>query len=419
MRNKLLVAGVPLLAIMASDAGATSFGTFDPRSMAMGGAGVAAGTSANASFYNPALLAAAKNGENFSIELPVIGVRVADPDDLVDNLDEFQDNNYIDNFSAAVDQWNSAVTPAQLLTAKDAVVAAGTDLVAGLQTLSDRALQGEANAGMVVAIPNKRVGAAFHVNARAMGGALLEVTQSDVDAFNAVIDGLNTNNLAAIVDPGTGDLIDPTDTLTSTVQGRGVVLTEAGVSLAREFSLAGHPVAVGVTPKYVRVDTFDYMADVDTADISVDEGEKSYSDFNFDVGIAHQYSNGWKTGVVVKNVIPQEYATMLGNTIEVEPQLRVGLAYENQSLTVAADLDVIENDAAGFDSPTQFLAVGAEWNAWNLLQLRAGYRHNISDSDTSSAALGFGISPFGAHFDLAVVGSSDEVGVGMQLGFRF
>lgn len=418
MKKRVLLLGLPVVLMSAQQAGAVSFGTFDPRSMAMGGAGVAAGTSANAGFFNPALLAAGRDGEDFSLELPIIGARVADPDEMITSLDDFQEADYIDSFSAAVDQWNNATTVGELQTAKDAVVSTGRDLVSGLGTLSNKALQGEVNVGAVVGIPSQRLGASVQVSSRAMGGALLDITQQDVDAINEVIDGLENNDTTGIVD-GNGDIIDPTDNLSSTVQGRGLVMSEAGVSLAREFSLAGMPVSFGVTPKIVQVTTFDYRMDVDTADLAIDEGEKTYTDFNLDIGALHRYANGWSTGLVVKNLIPQEYETVLGNTVKLEPQVRLGFAYEWQQVTLAGDLDLVENEAAGFDGPTQYAAVGAEWNAWNVMQLRVGYRHNISDSDTSVASVGVGVSPFGVHIDLAAMGNQDEVGAGLQLGFRF
>lgn len=418
MRKKLLTAGLPLLAVIAGDAGAVSFGTFDPRSMAMGGAGVAAGTSANAGFFNPALLAAGRKGEDFSLEFPVVGVRIADRDDMLSSLDDFQSANYIDNFSNAVNQWNAATTAGELSAAKDAVVSTGRALVAGFGTLSNKALQGELNAGAVVGVPSQRFGASLIVSSRAVGGALLDITQSDINNINAVIDGLDSNNLNGIVD-NNGKIIDPTQNLTSTVQGRGLVMSEAGISLAREFSVAGRPLALGITPKVVQVTTFDYRVDVDTADITVDQGEKSYTDFNFDLGALHRYSNGWSTGIVVKNVIPHEYTTVLGNKVKVDPQVRLGFAYEWKAVTVASDIDLLENDPAGFDGATQYVALGAEVNAWDFAQLRMGYRYNISDSDTSTVAVGLGLSPFGVHLDLAAMGNKDEVGAGMQLGFRF
>ncbi len=418
MDKRALLMGLPVVLLAMQDAGAVSFGSFDPRSMAMGGTGVASGTSANASFFNPALLAIGREGEDFSLEFPVLGARVADPDEMVNSLDDFQSADYINAFSNAVDQWNSATTVGELSTAKDAVVATGRALVGGLGTLSNKAVDGELHVGAVLGVPSKRFGASLYINARAMGGALLEITQSDVNKVNAVIDGLEANDPSGVVDSN-GDIIDPTDNMTSSVQGRGVVLSEVGVSLAREFSFGGQGVAIGITPKMVQAKTFDYRLDVETADLSIDEGEKEYTDFNFDVGIAHRYANGWTTGLVAKNLIPQEYQTILGNTINLDPQYRLGLAYEWKSLTIATDLDLVENDPAGLDGASQYWAVGAEWNGWDTLQLRLGYRHNISDSDTSTASLGVGLSPFGVHIDIAAMGNSDEVGAGLQLGFRF
>ena len=100
-------------------------------------------------------------------------------------------------------------------------------------------------------------------------------------------------------------------------------------------------------------------------------------------------------------------------------QARAGIAYTGSVATGALDLDLTKNKATGFDVPSQYISLGAELNAWNLFQFRLGYRHNISDSNTDSAALGLGLSPFGIHLDLAVVGSDKEVGVGLQTGFRF
>src|SRR3569623_1960384 len=397
MNKRVLLLGLPMMLLVAQEAGAVSFGTFDPRSMAMGGAGVAAGTSANAGFFNPALLAAGRKGEDFSLEFPIVGARIADRDDKMSSLDDFQSAHYIDNFSNAVNQWNAAPTAGELSAAKDAVVSSGRALVTGFGTLSNKALQGELNAGAVVGVPSQRFGASLIVSSRAVGGALLDITQSDINGKN----------------------VDPTQNLTSTVQGRGLVMSEACISLAHEFSVAGRPLALGITPKVVQVTTFDYRVDVDTADITVDQGEKSYTDFNFDLGALHRYSNGWSTGLVAKNVIPHEYTTLLGNKVKVDPQVRLGFAYEWKAFTVATDIDLLENDPACFDGATQYVALGAEVNAWDFVQLRLGYRYNISDSDTSTVAVGLGLSPFGVHLDLAAMGNKDEVGAGMQLGFRF
>jgi F plasmid transfer operon, TraF, protein len=419
MKRWTMLLSMPLMLAGVQDVRALSFGSFDPRSMAMGGAGVAAGTSANASFYNPALLAEARSGEDFSLEVPVVGARVADPDQLISSIDDYQNADYPDALSAAINQWNSASTPAELAAAKDSVVASGSDLVNALSGLSNKALQAQLNAGMVVGVPSKRWGMAFYANRRADGGAMLDITQSDLDNIKSVLNTLQNLDLTGLSNSTTNQLPDPTVTMTSAVEARGAVISEVGISLAREFAVAGNSVAFGITPKYMKIATFDYRANVDTADVTLDQGKKSYSDFNVDVGVAHDYGNNWKTGVVVKNLLSKNYTTVLGNIIHIDPQARWGLAYAGSVATVAVDVDLLKNKGTGFDATSQDISLGAEFNVLNFLQLRAGYRYNISDSNTNGAALGVGLSPLGVHMDLAVEGSDREVGAGFQLGFRF
>ena len=419
MKRWTVLLSITLMLAGIHDAAALSFGSFDPRAMAMGGAGVAAGTSANASFYNPALLAATRNGEDFSLEVPVVGVRVADPDELLNSLDDYQSANYPDALSAAIDQWNAASTPAELAAAKNAVVTSGGNLVNALSGLSGKALQAQLNAGMVVGIPSRRWGTAFYANWRADGGAMLDITKNDLDNINAVLTTLQNIDLTGLSNSSGNQLPDPTAALTSSVEARGALISEVGVSFAREFAVAGNTIALGITPKYMKIGTFDYRVDVDTADVTLDQGKKSYNDFNLDIGLAHDYGNNWKTGLVVKNLLSKNYVTALGNTIRLEPQVRWGLAYAGSMATVALDADLVENKATGFDPASQNISLGAEFNVMDLFQLRAGYRYNISSSDTDTGSLGVGVSPWGVHMDLAVEGSDREVGVGLQLGFRF
>ncbi len=408
MNKKSLWLGMSLLIGPWGMAQAMPFGTFDPRSMAMGGTGVASGTSANAAFFNPALLATATKDEDFSLELPILSIRIADQDEFIDRLDTFQGNNTMDKFSNAITAYNAAPLP----PAKDLVVSTGKALVAGLGTLSNRDLELEIMAGAAMGIPSKKIGASVFVAGRAMGGMALDITQSDLDRIQIVLNGLETNTPPSIV--------DPTTNMTSRVLGRGAVISEVGIALAKEFEFLGG-VGVGMTPKFQKVDTFDYALDIETADATLDEGKKSYNSVNFDVGLGKDFKNNWKAGAVIKNLLPKSYITALGNKLETKPQVRVGAMHQTSWSVVSMDLDLLENDpiAKGFDTPTQYAGIGVELDAFDLFQVRLGYRHNLSDSDTSVATVGLGFSPFGVHIDVGVMGSSKEVALGVQTGFRF
>ncbi len=410
----------PTLVLFSAQAVALPFQSLDPRSYSMGGVGVASGTSANAGFMNPALLAAAQEEEDFSLEIPVVGGRFMDRDEVIDEIDTYQENNYEANLTAAIEAYKAS--PADNALAANVATAADA-LWTQLNKLSNKAVQGEFAGGLVVGIPSKRFGVSLTANAWAVGGGLLEVTPNDDTLISGIIaDGnagaatLATNLAIQEQVAGTEDVVNK---LTSNLQARGAVFQEVSLAIAREFDIAGSNVAIGVTPKYVKVTTFDYAVDVNTADFETDQGKKEYTDFNFDLGVAKDYGNGWKTGLVVKNAIGQDYQTVLGNTIKVEPQGRIGVSHKTDWTLVAIDIDLNESESLGFDSKTQYAGIGAELDIFDTAQIRVGYRHNMSDSDTSIVTAGLGFTLFGAHFDVGVGANEDEIGGSFQMGIGF
>ena len=431
MSNRILQATVcGILFAAAGSVAAAPFSSFDPRSYGMGGTGVASGTSANAGFFNPALLAAAHEDEDFSLEFPIVGVRAADPDDLADVIDEFDSNDYIGAMDNALTSLNAASTVGDFNTAKTAYISASDDLVAGLNKLNNKALIFEAEGDIVIGIPSKKFGASLLMRYWVVGGAQTAVSQNDIALISDISDRLENNTLT-LASP---DEANPV--LQSAIDARFAAIQEVGISLAREFDIGGSNVAVGITPKYVGVETYDFRfgdesdattTSLDVADVDLDQGRLDDSGFDLDIGIAHDYGNGWKTGFVIKNLIGQEFKTIRGNTFELKPQARAGVSHQNSWSLVAFDLDLVENDpiikdsvtGKGFDKETQYAGVGIEFDAWDIMQARFGYRHNMSNSDTSIATAGFGLSPFGVHVDVAVAGNDKEIGASLQLGFRF
>jgi hypothetical protein len=83
----------------------------------------------------------------------------------------------------------------------------------------------------------------------------------------------------------------------------------------------------------------------------------------------------------------------------------------------------MENDPVAFENPTQYAAIGAELDIFSTLQLRLGYRTNMSVADADMVSVGFGLSPFGIHLDIAAMANpSDpekEAGVALETGFYF
>ncbi len=442
----------------SSTALALPFDSFDPRSMAMGGAGVAVGDAAMAPIFNPALLAVTREEDDFAMNLPTVGARIYDPENFEDSLDAFQDAGYLDTLDGHIQYFNNAVAPSSndlRLIASDA-----STLSTQLTTLDEKPLQVEAGAALVIAVPSRKFGGAFYANGWAVGGGVANyrddaTLQAFTETLDAVADCYDANtlmpgscnpidlpNYSTYFDTTTGDVTFNSDDLKSSVDLRGVTVAETGLALARQFGEGAGSWTIGLTPKYVKLRLYEYRADVKSADVEDFNGDDytaEYNHTNFDIGLAKNYNNGWRSGLVIKNVIPHSYdfknvprdpltntplpgaaPVATGTTLNLKPQARLGVSHQNSWSTVALDVDLTDNDPAGFEERTRFIALGGELNGWDWVQLRAGYRINTFDSARNVASFGLGLAAAGTvHIDVAVAESSNETGAALQLGLQF
>jgi hypothetical protein len=263
------------------------------------------------------------------------------------------------------------------------------------------------------------------------------------DNEKAELDNFNRTSGSTVIiqTDGQGNIVITEDPdLTSNVQVIGVAIAEIGLTLSREFLIDGKRIAIGITPKLQTIKTFNYVANIEDDGIANDdikETEQNFSDFNIDIGAAYRFGprKQWQAGIVVKNLLSKEYKTesnaygTAGNekisktTISLDTQLRGGISHTTDWSVVAFDLDLKENAPTAFEKPTKYAAIGVELDLYDTLQLRLGYRKNISVSDSAVASVGLGFSPFGIHLDLAAMANpSDpekEAGAALELGFSF
>lgn len=422
---------------------ALPFNSFDPRSMAMGGAGVAVGDAAMAPFFNPALLGVTKDEDDFSMVLPVIGVRVYDPEDFRASVDNFQQGNFVNKLQSSIDAFNLAAVP----TAVQAnAIANDTNILnAELAKLSDKPIQAEFGVATVIGIPSKKYGGAFFASGSgALGGVVnyrdgqtltdLANVATQVAACETAVDPVAC--LGAInspfINPATGDFTFTTANLQSKTHIRGVAKAETGISLARELIIREQSLAIGLSPKIVKVLMFDVVTNVNTDPTLTDDDYRAeYTNFNFDLGLAKNYKNGWRGGFVVKNVIPYSYdfkraptagapPVPTGVKMELKPQARVGVSHANTWSTVALDVDLTRNDPAGLEDKSQYIALGGELDAFGWAQIRAGYRADLVNSARNVASLGLGLALFKVvHVDIAAAGNKNEMGASFQFGVHF
>ena len=411
---------------------AASFGVFDPRSLAMAGTGVSSAGSASAAYYNPALLSAVEENNDFTLLIPTIGVRFYDPQKFIGSLEDYQDDKFETTFNNTVDKFNALTDPADKLAESANVTAAAQQLLNGLKTLDDKILDFEIHGGVSLAVPNKTLGIGIIGTGRLMGGVVLDITDADTDLIQKYIDVfefVSTSGASGTADEdvyhdATDEYVDPEGKLTSKAFLRGAKVIESGVALAHEFESL-ESLSIGIMPKSVSVTTFDYDIGVENAgfdDDAVDNGQLEYTNTNFDLGFAKALTRHWKMGFVIKNVLKKEYKTVLGNTIVIRPQKRIGISHHTNWTTLAVDLDLDKNESIGLTGETtQYAAVGMELDL-SLVQLRVGTRHNLKAAGNvqdNTISAGIGLYIFGLHADLGVAVNDDELEFAAQLGLEF
>lgn len=426
------VCGTFLVATLTTAAQAVPFAPFDVRAAGMGGTGVASATSASAALFNPAMLSAQREDDDFQLVLGV-GATVADEDNMQDQFDELETT--MDEFNNAIDQIDGASIaldgPVNSSLANAANVTAKLSMQLGaLNNDQANVLPG---AGFGFGIPGPKLGVGVFIGGNAQLAATTQIASSDTDRLNRYAalldDGILTTaevqaNTDLFVDTsgGSNDVefvtnIDGEFDSQSTARAIGVAVAEAGISFSHRFDLSdGSQLSIGVTPKAVEILTYDYTADPDnfeSADIELTE--RTDSAFDLDVGAVykHDAASLWQYALAAKNLVGGSYKTAGGANIELAAQWRAGISRMTKRTTLAFDLDLTENSGATTNDTTQFAAFGAEYGL-KYVQLRAGYRANLASSDIADiATVGIGLGPM----DISAQASDGTIGAFLQLGF--
>ncbi len=426
--NYVLVGAVLYLS-SSNIALAVSFGDFDPRSLAMGGAGVAAATSANAAYYNPALLAMFSTrkeiGKNSEFVFPSVTARYAE---ALETIDEVQRENPDQVLVAAINNFNADPSTANA----QAVLRASNDLDNNLDDLLDGPVHADVNANIVLGIGHKYEGGSIIISRRLVGDAVIENFENDLQLLNTYVEAMQFIEAggdpvtAATLYPGIfaadGTLLDQTNNLTSSAVGGALQITEIGMSMAKKINFLNQTFAIGITPKVVHLESYDFIADATSG--TTNDADDDYEDWNvnLDIGVARQFDSSWRGGFVIKNVRSIKYQTSLGNTVELKPQVRIGVMHKGYGGIYAADLDVIKNQPVRRGSESQMLSLGGEWRVLQNTLLRAGAVKNLAGVDAGEKilyTLGVHWDVFGGMLDFTYAENSYERAAGLQSGFRF
>ncbi len=397
------------------------YGNPDSRSAAMGKTGVAMPGSTNAAYFNPALLAIYPErkhlGNNQRIAIPTV---VGTISDSTWELRDIEDADYDQQVNNGIAEFNNTGDPDNLIDSLES-------LSGDLRDTSSAPLFADGFANAVVLIPDRYAGGAFYYSRRGVLDGRIDYTASDRNLITAYLEELNFINGGGA--PGTlhpelysgGQLLDPVESLSSTVDAVALVIDELGTSMGWLVSLWDTEMMVGITPKVVHVTSYEFTADATGSHLTESGEYENKVKLNLDLGWAKQLDERLLLGLGIRNLLPQKYRTLSGRTLEIRPQVRAGIAYQSEWGHYTVDLDLLSNDPISSGDSTQELGMGGEWLVGSHA-IRAGIVKNFKGSGGNSSPLytmgvRFNLGLF--YTDLSYGDGSGQKSAAFQFGLQF
>jgi len=389
LENKIL--SIVTLSVLTQVAYAVPF-AFEGRSLGMGGVATATADLATAAWANPAMLTNQLPDDDFSL-LIGIGSFLRDSGDLLTDIDDFQ---------AADDRLQTA----KAANNPQEILDASTDMLTIVQGIDGKDMAADISGLAAMGIAFDSFSMAISIRGDAIGaGTVTDLSQNITEVDDVTKNILNVE---------------------------GVLATEFAVSFAKAFQVADRKLSVGIKPKLVDLQAITFSESIKTVDgldsLTDQSNKRNLGTFTtVDLGLAYDVSESFRLGLNIRNLITDEF-DLGGTVLNFDTEARLGLAYHNRLVTVAVDYDLIENqpllaNPVFDDLKTQYLAVGAEFNAFDFMQLRVGARKNVASGipegakDTAiTAGIGFWL---GFNLDIAAVYTENSVGAFLQTGFRF
>lgn len=134
--------------------------------------------------------------------------------------------------------------------------------------------------GIAVSIPNDVLSVAFVAKANARARVSSYIDQGDIDILRGV---------EAV--PATALTVNPNN-LKSKGFGRAAIVSDYGVTVARQFDISGVPVSLGITPKLQKTWLYNYTVSIynfDSGDINSSRYRNDDTGFNVDAGLAADF----------------------------------------------------------------------------------------------------------------------------------
>ena len=331
---------------------ALEFVTVGPRSMGMGGAGVAVTTDSLATYWNPAGLAMTQT----------VDVRIQGGGQVIDRLGIADAIHDLEKFDPS-----------------DPNAAAKAQDIANRINRPGATVSINGSAGLYIK---------GHLGEHAFG-----INISDVATGGGFVSTPVTVNPA------------PPVSLTGTMALRALEVRQAAFSYAYAFS--DKMFSIGVTGKFLQGAAYSGSMGLNGGtDVTITDnfGKGTISTaFGIDVGAIYRPSSWLRFGLVAKDINQPTFNDVGGGELKLGPQVRGGVAVNPySSLTLTADVDATSNKTFVPGVKSQVLSLGAEQTIFSeFLSFRLGAFKNMKDAGTPfTPTAGLGLRLFAFRADV-------------------
>ena len=402
---------------------AINYGIYDPRALAMGGATVAAGDTQNAHFYNPALLSFHDEDEDLTQDgrfiMPGILVLSSEGGKAAKDLIE---DDMVEGITDSIDRYNANPADEQ---AQQGLLRAMADINDVMRDMDEQPIELELFTGLSVSEPAEREGGSFYLGLRAIVFGEADVTDDDLalmEDYEEAARFISSNGTEGELHPelynGTA-LVDPRPQLDSEAEVSSLAISEWGIAMAKEFSVFSYPVSFGFTPKIVQAEVYRDSMNFQDEVPSYNDNKKTHLTMNFDLGVAAEVYDNVRVGFAIRDVMEKTFKSQNDLEINLEPRMRLGVAYVNNWLTVGMDIDAKKNKPIATEEDNQEFALGVDVRPWESVSFRAGYRQNFAGESDDVMSFGVRYSVWRLEMEAAYAVSDDVEGGALQLGVRF
>jgi len=389
MKNKLSLA--VLAALCVTSVSAMQFQTLGYKSVGMGGAGVASSSGSVATYNNPALLAKS----TYNVEVSLGGGISTYDHGAGASMQALDNSGFIDTMDKISNDTGSLTESDKqnLIDGKNIVMAMDSDSV----ELAPQAYFAAQVSGFGIGV----FGSSDAVGTAVVSQAHDQLIFTD-DGTNYIHIDDNGNETPSTAVAYTSSSIDyAVNNNLTYVQAVGIGLAEVPVAYGHKFELSGGNIMIGGAAKFMQAITYTETLSIDNSGSSDDKNDKTSTSFGIDLGLAYEpsFAKDLTIAIVAKNLNSPEFDFIDGSTHSIDPMIRAGIAYNIfDSLEIAADIDLTENDTFVGEVKSQMLGGGLNFQPTSWFSLRGGLMQNLDSNDKAemiyTAGLGIGVKWF-------------------------